>query len=73
SLWKQRIASGDLFTATEEDREITYQKDDWSKPSVVKECVEGNVEGCNGYLFLKAAKLHHRFIHKNVLPSIGIL
>jgi hypothetical protein len=74
SLWKDAIASNDLFRAADDDKAITYSKKAWGAARIVYHFVEEEtVDACDACLFIRAAWKHRNYVLHDLLPGIGLI
>jgi Family of unknown function (DUF6765) len=73
-LWKKAIKKDKLFTATNKDKGIQYLEKDWNS-GVIEYYFEdnNNLDGCDPYLFIQAARKHRSFVLDKLLPDFQLI
>jgi len=74
NLWKNAISSNELFVANEEDRGIAYSEKEWRSSHIVYHfAAGGDLDGCDGCMFIRAAWKHRDYVLHTLLPDIGVI
>ncbi len=74
NAWRQAIKSGRLFSATAKDKALQYDQRLFKSASISYFFADhGQLDGCPGYLFHRAAWKHRNLVLHHLLPEFGIV
>ena len=72
--WKEAIASGDLFNATDEDKHVSYNERQWRSEHIFGDFSDiGSLRNCDAFHFIKAAWSYRNFVLHELLPASNLI